>query len=96
MKKTALGLNDMAIPGVPYANRQGLQDDDFAVSNRFFGKESQTDDEKIENDDPIVYKRRTSFEEAASEEDIMAKKYFEKLLKIREDKVKRRKANPLR
>ena len=95
MKKTALGLNDMAIPGVPYANRQGLQDDDFSVSNRFFGKESQTNDENIENDDPIVYKRRTSFEEVANERDIMAEKYFEKLLKIRDDKLKRRKANPI-
>ncbi len=95
MKKEALGLNDIAIPGVPYENRMGMTDADLAISNRFFGKESPINDEKMENDDPIVFKRRTSFEDGAYEEDLLAKKYFDWLLKLRDKKKKQKQPKDL-
>jgi hypothetical protein len=89
MKKQALGLNDIAIPGVPYANREGMQDDDLAVSNRFFGKEDA--DNKNQNSQPIIKKRFETPEDAAYQEDPAATKYFEYLLKMRAKKKSRRK-----
>jgi hypothetical protein len=91
MKKKALGLNDMAIPGVPYGNREGMQQDDFAVSNRFFGKEDG--DNKNQNSQPIIKKRFETPEDAAYEEDPVASKYFEYLLKMISEKKSRRNRN---
>ena len=88
MKKEALGLNDMAIPGIPYANREGMQDDDLAVSNRFFGREDA--DNKNQNSQPIITKRFETPEDAAYQEDPAAAKYFNYLLKMRSEKKSRR------
>lgn len=92
MKKQALGLNDIAIPGVPYANREGMQDDDLAVSNRFFGKEDA--DNKNQNSQPIIKKRFENPEDAYYQEDPAAAKYFEYLLKMRSEKRSRRNNTP--
>ena len=93
MKKQALGLNDIAIPGVPYANREGMQDDDLAVSNRFFGREDA--DNKNQNSQPIINKGSETSEDAAYKKDPAAAKYFEYLLKMRaKKKSHRKKASP--
>jgi hypothetical protein len=89
MKKTALGLNDMAIPGIPYENRQGTDAGNMAVSNRFFGKEFS--DDHNENALPVVKKTKEVPEDSAYEEDPAAAKYFEYLLKMRSEKKSRRK-----
>jgi hypothetical protein len=87
MKKIALGLNDIAIPGAPYANRMGAGPDDMAISNRFYGKEYA--DDKNENTLPIVKKTKETPEDVAYEEDPVAVKYFEYLLKMRSEKKAR-------
>jgi hypothetical protein len=89
MKKKALGLNDMAIPGIPYENRTGTDEGNMAISNRFFGKEFS--DDKNESALPVVKKTKEVPEDVAYEEDPSAAKYFEYLLKMRSDKKSRRK-----
>lgn len=89
MNKKALGLNDMAIPGAPYENRQGTDAGNMAISNRFFGKEFS--DDHNENALPVVKKRKEVPEDSAYEEDPAAAKYFEYLLKMRSEKKSRRK-----
>lgn len=90
MKKKALGLNDMAIPGAPYENRTGMDAANSATSNRFFGKEFS--DDHNENAVPIVKKRHEVPEDTGYEEDPVAAKYFQYLLKMRKKKKARRKA----
>jgi len=90
MKKTALGLNDIAIPGAPYENRTGVDPANSAISNRFFGKEFS--DDHNENALPIVKKRHEVPEDAGYEEDPAAAKYFQYLLKMRRKKKASRKA----
>jgi hypothetical protein len=89
MNKKGLGLNDIAIPGVPYENRMGTDDANLAVSNKFFGKEYL--DDHNSNSLPIASKRNEAPEEAAYEKDPVAEKYFQKLLKLRSDKKNRNK-----
>ena len=88
MKKKALGLNDIAIPGVPYENRLGTDDANLAISNRFFGKEFS--DDHNENSSPVIKKRTEHPEDAAYEEDPHAEEYFKQLLKMRSEKSKRK------
>ena len=91
MKKKALGLNDLAIPGAPYENRTGTDPANMAISNRFFGKEFS--DDHNENALPIVKKRHEVPEDAGYVEDPAAAKYFEYLLGMRKKKKANRKAN---
>lgn len=91
MKKKALGLNDLAIPGAPYENRVGTDPANMAISNRFFGKEFS--DDHNENALPIVKKRHEVPEDAGYEEDPVAAKYFEYLLEMRKKKKANRKWN---
>lgn len=87
MKKRALGLGDMAIPGLDYANREGLQQDDLEKYDRFFG--GHDIDEANENIHPVISKRHEHSEDAAYVEDPDAKKYFDFLLKMKKDKTKK-------
>lgn len=84
MKKEALGLNDMAIPGVPYANRMGTKDEDLAISNRFFGQEDR--DNMNQNSQPVITKRFEHQEDTVYVPDPHADKYFNFLLKMRTKK----------
>ena len=91
MKKKALGLNDLAIPGAPYENRTGTDPANMAISNRFFGKEFS--DDHNENALSVVKKRYEVPEDAGYVEDPVASKYFEYLLKMRRKKKSNRKPN---
>jgi hypothetical protein len=90
MNKKALGLNDIAIPGVPYENRQGTDAPNMDASNRFFGKEFS--DDHNENSLPVVKKRKEVPEDSGYEEDPVAAKYFQYLLKMRSEKKSRRRS----
>ncbi len=84
MKKKALGLGDMAIPWLDYANREGLQQDDLEKYDRFFG--GKDIDDSNENVHPAISKRHIHPEDAAYEGDEVAKKYFDYLLKMQRNK----------
>ena len=77
MRKKALGLGDMSIPGLDYDNRTGLTDNELEKYDRFFGGKdlSETNTDVL----PTTFKTSEHPEDRAYEDDEKAKQYFDYL-----------------
>ena len=70
MRKKALGLNDMRIPGLPNPSEKGLGESDLQQYSDFFG--GLDEDSNNENSSPTTIKTKGS----DSKEDERATAYF--------------------